>query len=78
MNRIQIFITYNQEWLKALCSGQCSPIFILDLFKKDVNNDGFDVKGFADDHQLYTSFISAFHYHCLAAKLKCIRNNNNA
>ena len=41
-------------------------------FYKFVEREGFEIKGFADDHQIYVSFSPTYQYQFLVSKLKCI------
>ena len=48
-------------------------IYVRSIYKH-VENCGFDIKGFADDHQLYVSFTPSFQYHFLCEKINDILN----
>ena len=48
-------------------------IYIRSIYKH-VENCGFNIKGFADDHQLYVSFSPSFQYHYLGEKINEILN----
>ena len=41
-------------------------------FYKFVEREGFEIKGFADDHQIYASFSPTYQYQFLVSKLECI------
>ena len=49
-------------------------IYIHSLYKT-VENQGFAIKGYADDHQVYMSFTPEFQYNVLSNQLKNIINN---
>ena len=46
-------------------------IYIRSLYKY-VENSGFNIKGFANDHQLYISFLPSFQLHFLGDKIRQI------
>ena len=48
-------------------------IYIRSLYKY-VENCGFNIKGFADDHQLYVSFTPNFQFHYLSQKINVVLN----
>ena len=41
-------------------------------FYKFFEREGFEIKGFADDHQIYASFAPTYQYQFLVTKLNCI------
>ena len=41
-------------------------------FYKFIECEGFRVKGFADDHQIYASFAIIYQYQFLVTKLNCV------
>ena len=41
-------------------------------FYKFIEREGFEIKGFADDHQIYASFAPPYQYQFLVTKLNCI------
>ena len=46
-------------------------IYVRSVYKL-IENQGFQIKGFADDHQLYVSFTPSFQFHCLGDKINAI------
>ena len=48
-------------------------IYLRSIYKL-VESHGFNIKGFADDHQLYVSFVPLFQSHYLGEKINCILN----
>ena len=48
-------------------------IYVRSIYKL-VEQHGFDIKGFADDHQLYVSFTPGFQHHYLGLKINRIIN----
>ena len=41
-------------------------------FYKFIEREGFEIKGFADDHQIYASFAPTYQYQFLVTKLNSI------
>ena len=41
-------------------------------FYKFIEREGFEIKGFADDHEIYASFAPTYQYQFLVTKLNCI------
>ena len=41
-------------------------------FYEFIERDGFEIKGFAGDHQIYASFAPTYQYQFLVTKLNCI------
>ena len=44
-------------------------------FYKFIEQEGFEIKGFADDHQIYALFAPTYQYQSLGTKLNCIFAN---